>query len=41
MTPTPSLAGYKAVSKLYNALMTGLVLALVTRKGEAFRGSIA
>lgn len=35
MTPTPSLAGYKAVSKLYNALMTGLVLALVTRKGEA------
>ncbi len=26
-------AGYKAVSKLYNALMTGLVLTLVTRKG--------
>ena len=26
------LAGYKAVSKLYNALMTGVVLTLVTRK---------
>ena len=34
MTPTPSLAGYKAVAKLYNALMTGLVLTLVTRRGE-------
>ncbi|HWA62882.1 MAG TPA: hypothetical protein VG939_15990 [Caulobacteraceae bacterium] len=30
----PSLAGYKAVSRLYNALMTGLVLTLVTRRGE-------
>ncbi len=28
-------AGYKAVSRLYNALMTGLVLTLVTRAGEA------
>ncbi len=28
-----TLAGYKAVAKLYNALMTGLVLTLVTRKG--------
>ncbi len=26
-------SGYKAVAKLYNALMTGLVLTLVTRKG--------
>lgn len=32
MSVTPSLAGYKAISKLYNALMTGLVLTLVTRK---------
>lgn len=32
MTPAASLAGYKAVAKLYNALMTGLVLTLVTRK---------
>tara|TARA_R110000868_G_scaffold393762_1_gene664858 strand:+ start:47 stop:1072 length:1026 start_codon:yes stop_codon:yes gene_type:complete len=32
MTVAPSLAGYKAISKLYNALMTGLVLTLVTRK---------
>lgn len=32
MTVAPSLAGYKAISKFYNALMTGLVLALVTRK---------
>lgn len=29
----PSLAGYKAVAKLYNALMTGLVLTLVSRRG--------
>jgi hypothetical protein len=29
-----SVAGYKAVSKLYNALMTGLVLTLVSRKGS-------
>jgi hypothetical protein len=29
-----TLGGYKAVAKLYNALMTGLVLTLVTRKGE-------
>ncbi len=28
------VAGFKAVSKLYNALMTGLVLTLVTRSGE-------
>ena len=28
------IAGYKAISKLYNALMTGLVLTLVSRKGE-------
>jgi hypothetical protein len=34
MNITPSVAGYKAVSKLYNALMTGLVLTLITRKGE-------
>lgn len=32
MSVAPSLAGYKAISKLYNALMTGLVLTLVTRK---------
>lgn len=32
MTVAPSLAGYKAISKIYNALMTGLVLTLVTRK---------
>jgi hypothetical protein len=29
----PNLGGYKAVSRLYNALMTGLVLTLVTREG--------
>jgi len=29
-----TVAGYKAVSRLYNALMTGLVLSLVTRAGE-------
>lgn len=28
------VAGFKAVSKLYNGLMTGLVLTLVTRAGE-------
>lgn len=28
----PALAGYKAVGKLYNALMTGLVLTLVSQK---------
>jgi len=27
------IAGYKAVAKIYNALMTGLVLTLVSRKG--------
>ena len=27
------IAGYKAIAKLYNALMTGVVLTLVTRKG--------
>jgi hypothetical protein len=30
----PTLGGYKAVSKLYNGLMTGLVLTLVTRAEE-------
>lgn len=34
MKVEPSLAGYKAVARLYNALMTGLVLTLVSRKGE-------
>ena len=34
MSVAPTLAGYKAVGKIYNALMTGLVLALVTRKGS-------
>jgi len=36
MTPhrlAAPVAGYKAVARLYNALMTGLVLTLVTRKG--------
>ena len=33
MTDPAPLAGYKAISKLYNALMTGLVLTLVTRRG--------
>jgi hypothetical protein len=33
MSVAPSLAGYKAVARIYNALMTGLVLTLVTRKG--------
>jgi hypothetical protein len=28
-----SVAGYRAVARLYNALMTGVVLTLVTRKG--------
>ncbi|HTT97230.1 MAG TPA: hypothetical protein VMF58_04230 [Rhizomicrobium sp.] len=28
------VAGYKAVAKIYNALMTGLVLTLVSRKGH-------
>ena len=31
----PTLAGFEALATLYNALMTGLVLALVTRHGEA------
>jgi hypothetical protein len=31
---SPDVSGYKAVAKLYNALMTGLVLTLVTRKGS-------
>ena len=35
MEPAPTLASYRAVAKLYNALMTGLVLTLVTRAGEA------
>ncbi|HZZ89251.1 MAG TPA: hypothetical protein VFE13_13060 [Caulobacteraceae bacterium] len=35
MNVEPTLGGYKAVSRLYNALMTGLVLTLVTRRGEA------
>lgn len=34
MNVEPTLGGYKAVSRLYNALMTGLVLTLVTRRGE-------
>ncbi|HEX4182741.1 MAG TPA: hypothetical protein VHY34_05745 [Caulobacteraceae bacterium] len=34
MKPAPTLGGYKAVSRLYNGLMTGLVLTLVTRAGE-------
>ncbi|MBI1213791.1 MAG: hypothetical protein GC190_20210 [Alphaproteobacteria bacterium] len=34
MNVEPTLGGYKAVAKIYNALMTGLVLTLVTRKGE-------
>ena len=29
---TPELAGYKAVSRLYNGLMTGLVLTLVAHR---------
>lgn len=33
MPVEPTLEGYKAVAKLYNALMTGHVLALVSRKG--------
>ena len=32
MSVAPTLGGYKAVAKLYNALMTGLVLRLVTHK---------
>ena len=28
-------AGYKAVAKLYNALMTGVVLTLVSQRGNA------
>jgi hypothetical protein len=32
MQVAPSLAGYKAIAKIYNALMTGLVLALIMRK---------
>ena len=31
----PTTAGFEALATLYNALMTGLVLALVTRHGEA------
>jgi hypothetical protein len=34
MTIEPTLGGFKAVAKIYNALMTGLVLTLVTRTGE-------
>jgi hypothetical protein len=34
MKIAPTVAGYKAVAKIYNALMTGLVLTLVTRKGD-------
>jgi len=30
-----TLAGYRAVAKLYNALMTGFVLTLITRESEA------
>jgi hypothetical protein len=28
-----AVSGFKAVARLYNALMTGLVLTLVSRKG--------
>jgi hypothetical protein len=35
MKAAGTLAGYKAVAKLYNALMTGFVLTLVTRESEA------
>jgi len=34
MSVEGSLGGYKAVAKLYNALMTGFVLTLVTRESE-------
>ncbi len=34
MIVEPTLGGYKAVSRLYNALMTGLVLTLITRESE-------
>jgi len=33
MSAKPTVGGYKAVGKLYNALMTGLVLRLVSHKG--------
>lgn len=33
MATMPTVGGYKAVGKLYNALMTGLVLRLVSHKG--------
>jgi hypothetical protein len=33
MRVVSDIAGYKAVARLYNALMTGLVLTLVSRKG--------
>jgi hypothetical protein len=32
VTPSASANGYAAISKLYNALMTGLVLTLITRR---------
>lgn len=32
--PPPATAGYRAVAKLYNALMTGLVLTLVSQRGS-------
>ena len=32
VTPQASVGGYRAVSRLYNALMTGLVLTLITRR---------
>lgn len=36
MAPSPSeLAAYRAVGTLYNALMTALILGLITRRGEA------
>ena len=34
MATPAELAAYKAVGTLYNALMTALVLGLVTRRGE-------
>jgi hypothetical protein len=35
MTGEGTLAGYRAIAKIYNALMTGFVLTLITRENEA------
>lgn len=35
MTPSPATAAHRAVSTLYQGLMTGFVLTLITRRGEA------